>query len=93
MHIGFITHIWHDLASRHGFPSGCPTFMRLAELALLMVSVENECLFSALNFIRDSVRKRQINPHLTVWHCGCSILTSTLCSPIYIRIHNRTLER
>ena len=41
--------------------------MVLAELALVMVpgSVEDERLFSAMNFIKNELRNKLKNPHLT----------------------------
>ncbi|KAG1663225.1 hypothetical protein FOA52_004426, partial [Chlamydomonas sp. UWO 241] len=53
------------MTSHKGF--SCPTFERLAEMAIVMVpvSVEEERLFSALNFIKSKARNRLMNPHLS----------------------------
>ncbi|KAG1673755.1 hypothetical protein FOA52_002324 [Chlamydomonas sp. UWO 241] len=65
MGVGFITRLWRELTSHTGF--SCPTFELLAELAIVMVpvSVEDERLFSALNFIKSKSRNRLQNPHLS----------------------------
>ena len=45
----------------------CPEWTRLAELALVIVpgSVEDERVFSAMNFIKSALRNRLVNPNLT----------------------------
>jgi hypothetical protein len=60
-----MTRLWLEMTSHESF--SCPTFERLAELAIVMVpvSVEDERLFSALNFIKSKSRNRLQNPHLT----------------------------
>ncbi|KAG1678504.1 hypothetical protein FOA52_014537 [Chlamydomonas sp. UWO 241] len=65
MGVGYITRLWREMTSHEGF--NCPTFERLAEMAIVMVpvSVEDERLFSALNFIKSKSRNRLQNPHLS----------------------------
>ncbi|KAG1658358.1 hypothetical protein FOA52_003692 [Chlamydomonas sp. UWO 241] len=65
MGVGYITLQWREMSSHEGF--NCPTFERLAELAIVMVpvSVEDEQLFSALNFIKSKAHNRLHHPHLT----------------------------
>ena len=49
------------------FKVDCSEYLVLAELALVMVpgSVEDERLFSAMNFMKNDLRNKLKNPHLT----------------------------
>ncbi|KAG1658965.1 hypothetical protein FOA52_004381 [Chlamydomonas sp. UWO 241] len=65
MGVGYITRLWREMTSHKGF--SCPTFERLAEMAIVTVpvSVEDERLFNALNFIKSKARNRLMNPYLS----------------------------
>ena len=58
---------WRELCFDAQFKVNCSEYLVLAELALVMVpaSVEDERLFSAMNFIKNDLRNSLKNPHLT----------------------------
>ena len=58
---------WRELCLNAKFKVDCSEYLVLAELAFVMVpgSVEDERLFSAMNFIKNDLRNRLKNPHLT----------------------------
>ena len=55
------------LSSNGAFCLRCKEWLKVGQIALIMipVSVEDERLFSALNFIKSDLRNRLINPNLT----------------------------
>ena len=55
------------LAAQQGFRDNCSEWVCLGELALVIVpgSVEDERIFSAMNFLKSDLRNRLVNPHLT----------------------------
>ena len=65
--VGLASRFWRELCLDAKFKVDCSEYLVLAELAFVMVpgSVEDERLFSAMNFIKNELRNRLKNPHLT----------------------------
>ena len=55
------------LLANGAFLNRCREWLNVSKIALVMihVSVEDERLFSALNYIKSDIRNRLINPNLT----------------------------